>query len=64
MVSIGINLQSYDLVAVHRIGKFIEGKYRNVIVRFVNRKNAFVCLRNSKKLECIDIQQHSILPKG
>ena len=25
MVLIGINLQSYDLVAVHRIGKFIEG---------------------------------------
>ena len=24
VVSIGINLQSYDLVAVHRIGKFIE----------------------------------------
>ena len=50
MASIGINLQSYDLVAVHRIGKFIEGKNRNVIVRFMNRKNAFVCLRNSKKL--------------
>ena len=40
--SIGIKVQSYDLVAVHRIGKFIQGKHRNVIVRFINRKNAFV----------------------
>ena len=50
MVSIGINLQSYDLVAVHRLGKFVVNKNRNVIVRFINRKNAFACLRNSKKL--------------
>ena len=28
--SIGINLQSYDLVAVHRLGKFVQGKNRNV----------------------------------
>ena len=48
--SIDIKLQSYDLVAVHRIGKFISGKNRSVIVRFINRKNAYYCLRNSKKL--------------
>ena len=29
--SIGINLQSYDL-AVHRLGKFVQEKNRNVIV--------------------------------
>ena len=34
--SIGVNLVSYDLVAVHRVGKFMEGKNRNVIVRFLN----------------------------
>ena len=34
--SIGIKIQSYDLVAVHRIGKFVHGKHRNVIVRFIN----------------------------
>ena len=48
--SIGVKLQSYDLVAVHRIGKFFHGKNRNVIVRFVNRKNAFSCLKNNKYL--------------
>ena len=48
--SIGINLQSYDLVSVHRLGKFVQGKNRNVIVRFINRKNAYTCLHNSKKL--------------
>ena len=50
MVSIGINLQSYDLVAVHRLDKFVENKNRNVIVCFINRKNVFTCLHNSKKL--------------
>ena len=48
--SIDIKLQSYDLVAVHRIGKFISGKNRSVIVCFINRKNAYYCLHNSKKL--------------
>ena len=50
MASIGINLQSYDFVAVYRIGKYMQGKNRNVIVRFINRKNAFACLRNRKNL--------------
>ena len=47
--SIGINLQSYDLVAVHRVGRFIKGRNRNVIVRFINRKNAYRCIRDSHK---------------
>ena len=46
MKSLDVNIVSYDLVAVHRLGKFVVGKNRNVIVRFVNRKNAFSCLRN------------------
>ena len=50
MKSLDVNIVSYDLVAVHRLGKFVVGKNRNVIVRFVNRKNAFTCLRNLKKL--------------
>ena len=50
MESIGVKLQSYDLVAVHRIGKFQQGIPRNVIIRFINRKYAFTCLRNSKKV--------------
>ena len=48
--SIGVKVQSYDLVAVHQIGKFTQGKHRNVIVRFINRKNAFSCLKHSSKL--------------
>ena len=43
--AVGIKIQSYDLVAVHRIGKFVQGKCRNVIVRFINRKNTFSCLK-------------------
>ena len=48
--SIGIKLSSYDIVAVHRLGKYHPDKTRNVIVRFINRKNAYKCLRNSKEL--------------
>ena len=59
--SIGINLQSYDLVAVHRLGKFVQGKNRNVIVRFINRKNAYTCLRNSKKLAESNTQDYKKL---
>ena len=51
MESIGVRLQSFDLVAVHRVGKFRRGKNRNVIVRFINRKNAYQCLRNNNKLK-------------
>ena len=50
MAAININLVSYDLVAVHRIGKYIPGRIRNVIVRFIKRKNAYRCLKNSKDL--------------
>ena len=50
MASINIKLVSYDLVAVHIIGKYVTGRNRNVIVRFINRKNAYRCLRNSKQL--------------
>ena len=48
--SIGVKVQSDDLVAVHRIGKFSEGKHRNIIVRFINRKKGFSCLKHSSKL--------------
>ena len=48
--SIGVKVQSYDLVAVHHLGKYVQGKNRNVIVRFIYRKNAFAFLRNSKNL--------------
>ena len=52
--SIGVKLVSYDVVAVH-LGL---GKHRNVIIRFVNRKNAYSSLRNAKKLATSDIQEY------
>ena len=30
--SIGVKLESYNLVAVHRVGKYVLGKNRNIIV--------------------------------
>ena len=36
--SIGVKVESYDLVAAHRSGKFFPNKNRNVFVRFLNRK--------------------------
>ena len=61
MNSIGVQLQSYDLVAVHRIGKFTRGKNRNVIIRFVNRKGAYLCLRDSKLLKKAKIGEYKKL---
>ena len=43
-------MSSNDLVAVHRIGKFPSHRGRNVIVRFVNRKKAYSCRENVKRL--------------
>ena len=48
--SIGIIIESYDIVAVHLLGKVIEGKVRSVIIRFVNRKNAELAIKRSYKL--------------
>ena len=48
--SIDVDVCSYDLVAVHRIGKISSRRGRNVIVRFVNRKKAYACRENSKRL--------------
>ena len=51
LASLDIHILSYDLVAVHRVGRLSRGKNRNVIVRFVNRKNAYLFLRKSKDLK-------------
>ena len=48
--SIGVVVQSYDIVAVHCLGKSTVNKNRSVIVRFLNRKHIYSCLKNSKKL--------------
>ena len=47
---LNIEVYSYDLVGVHRIGKRISNKNRNVIVRFINRKNAYLALETNWKL--------------
>ena len=46
----GIKISSYHIVAIHRIGKKFNNKPRNVIIRFINRKNVYRILSNSKKL--------------
>ena len=46
----GIVISSYHIVAVHRIGKKLNNKPRNVIIRFINRKNVYRILSNSRKL--------------
>ena len=43
-------LTSYDIVAVHRIGKRRPNTNRVTIVRFINRKNAIFSLKNKTKL--------------
>ena len=47
--AVEIKVDSYDIVAVHRLGKRNGNKPRNVIVRFVNRKHAFTCLSTLNK---------------
>ena len=44
--SLKVDVQSYDIVAVHRLGKYKHNKNRSVIVKFLNRKNAFITLKN------------------
>ena len=58
LASVDIQLESYDIVAVHRFGKKLTGKNRKVLVRFLNRKNAFLCLKNGKKLRHCTIQNY------
>ena len=40
--SININICSYDIVAIHRLGNKNYNTNRNVICRFMNRKNTFI----------------------
>ena len=49
--SVNINIVSYDIAAVHRIGRKFDGKCRKVIVRFINRKNASCSIKSSKQLK-------------
>ena len=48
--SIKVEVSSYNLVAVHRLGKPSPHRNRSVIVRFLNRKTAYSCLQNAEFL--------------
>ena len=47
---LNLDVTSYDIVAVHRTGKFSRGRNRPVIIRFVNRKHAYHALDNANHL--------------
>ena len=51
MASLTIKISSYGIVAVHRIGKKNPEKPRPVIVRFINRKNAYNVSQTCYKLK-------------
>ncbi len=51
LASLQIYVSAYDIVGVHRLGKFVRGKNRSVIIRFVNRKNAYAALNYQKHLK-------------
>ena len=50
--STNMDISSYDIVAVHRLGKKTN-RTRNVIVRFLNRKDAYKTLKLNQKLKSI-----------
>ena len=47
---VGVTVTKRDLMAVHRLGKRRKNGNRNVIVKFVNRKDARTALSNKSKL--------------
>ena len=49
--SVNINVSSYNIVAVHRLGKNNRLRPRNVIIRFVNRKNSIRIFNRRKQIE-------------
>ena len=48
--SIGVSVNSYQMQGVHRNGKKTSSRPRNVVVRFINRKQSFSALKNKRKL--------------
>ena len=45
------HISSYDIIACHCLKKLMKDKPANVILRFVNRKDAYVSLVNRKHLK-------------
>ena len=54
---IRVEVTKKDIVAVHRLGKVRRGKNRNVIVKFVNRKDARLAYRSRYKLKKMKVQK-------
>ena len=56
--SIGVFVDSYQIVAVHRLkdinSNTNNNNPRSTIIRFVNRKHAFLALQNKNKLRTIN----------
>ena len=44
------HLEHFHIVACHRIGSLDKNGNKNTIVRFINRKDAILCLKNKKNL--------------
>ena len=61
--SINVIIQSYDVAAVHCIGKSNKNNSRNVIVRFTNRKNVILSLKNHCKLRIMNNIKESLSSK-
>ena len=61
LASIKVKVSSYDIVGVHRIGKQQNSRPRNVIVRFINRKNAYTALRNKKQFRNGEYKNYYII---
>ncbi len=51
LASIDIYVNPLDIVGVHRLGKFVQGRTRSVIIRFVNRKHAYDALNFQNRLK-------------
>ena len=58
--SLNICVTSYDIVAVHRQGKFSRGRTRSVITRFVNRKHAYDVLENAHQLYNTEFKRYFV----
>ena len=64
--AVGVNFTRSDIEACHRLHKKsnVSGQPRNVIVRFVNRKNCEQLLRKSKKFANPQTQESAGLKKS
>ena len=56
-----LSFKSYDIAAVHRIGKSNKNNSENVIFRFTNRKNVILSLKNHRKLKTSNNEQYKII---